>query len=354
MIFRVIVTATAVFFAVIMLSGCDIFAGETRVIEVPARQEAQQAPQREQRPAQAAEPTEPEEPPVILPKAAFIAASLDDGSQLFLAQEFLRFSSDFDIQVSVYDGELCPETQFYAITNAIAERYDIIILYPVHAESATPAIRRAFEEGIHIGVLFEDLSGNSQRLRRFYIGFDDFMGAEQAGLYVAENFPEGAGFAEVGGFEGSIEQLDRRDGFRAGIYGADPPIVQVASRNTPIGWSEHEALAIVRDFLTRYRARIDIIFCHWDVASAAVMETFQTYGIDDIYVVAFGGFGDFESALLGENAIAVTRDYTQMAYLALEYSNLLLHGGFVPPISIVPMEIIRFESALPEEPLPED
>ena len=167
-------------------------------------------------------------------------------------------------------------------------------------------------------------------------------------------FPEGAGFAEVGGLEGSTEQLDRRDGFRAGIYGADPPIVQIVSRNTPIGWSEHEALAIIRDFLTRNRAAIDIIFCHWDVASAAVMETFQIYGIDDIYVVAFGGFGDFDSALLGENAIAVNRDYTKLASLALEYSYTLVHGGYVPPTSIVPMEIIRFESAQQEESQPEE
>ena len=345
--FKFLFTVIAVLFAVSVLPACDFFGGSPTVIELPPSEMPAFNPNRRREPIREAsgstDSNESAGQGSNYPKVAFITQSIDDQSQYFIWRELSMLAPGFDFEISLYDGENSPEVQFRAITTVIAGGYDIILLNPVHAESALPAIRRAVEEGIYVGMLLNDLPSESRRLRSFYIGFDDFMGAEQAGLFVAENFPNGAGFAEIGGLQESREQLDRRDGFRAGIFGADSPIEEIASRNTPVGWSEHEALAIIRDFITRYRASIDIVFCHWEVAAAAVMKTFQTYGIDDIYVIGFGGFGDFDSALLGENAIAVSRNYAEMAAVALEYANNILHGESVPSRTIVPMEIIRFE-----------
>ena len=348
--YRSVVAMFAVLFAVLMFSACGFFGGSTTVIEIPPPQMPVFEPNRHREPQPAQTEPEPANPDESAgqgrsyPKAAFIAQSLEDSSQYHIWQELSAIAPDFGIEVSLYDGQNNPEVQFHAITAAIAGGYDIILLIPVHAESALPAIRRAVEEGISVGMLFEDLPRAAQRLRSFYIGFDDFMGAEQAGLFVAENFPNGAGFAEIGGLQDSHEQIERHDGFREGISGADPPIVEIASRNTPIGWSQHEALAIIRDFITRYRASIDIVFCQWDIAAAAVIETFGVYGINDIYVIGFGGFGDLDPTQLGENAIAVLRDYSQMAAVTLNHANRILQGGSVPSRTIVPMEIIRFEA----------
>ena len=348
---RALLLVIAALTAVSVLSACDFFGGSPTVIELPPPELPAFNPSRRrppdepsQTPSESANSIESAEPSPVYPKVAFIPQSLDDQSQYTIWQELFQLAPGLDIEISVYDGQNSPETQFRAITTAIASGYDAILLSPVHVESALPAIRRAVEEGIAVGMLLYDLPRADQRLRSFYIGFDDFMGAEQAGLFVTENFPDGAGFVEIGGLQDSREQIERHDGFRAGIYGADPPIVEIASRNTPVGWSEHEALAIIRDFITRYRVSIDIVFCQWDVAAAAVMDTFQTYGIGDIYVIAFGGFGDFDPEQLGENAIAVLRNYAEMAAVAIEYISTILQGGVAPTQTIVPMEIIRFET----------
>ena len=354
--YKILLTMIAVLFAVSILSACDFFGGSPTVIELPAAERPVPNPSRrranpsQSESANSDEYGETEEQSETYPKVAFIPQTIDDPSQNLIWQELFRLALGFDIEISLYDGQNNPEAQFRAITTAIAGGYDFILLNPIHPESALPAIRRAVEEGIAVGMFLNDLPRADQRLRSFYIGFDDFMGAQQAGLFVAENFQSGAGFVEIGGLQDSREQLDRHDGFRAGIYGADPPIEEIASRNTPIGWSEHEALAIIRDFITRYRASIDIVFCQWDVAAMAVMETFQIYGISDVYVIGFGGFGELDPTLLGENTIAITKNYSKIAALAIEHINTILQGGTPPPQTIVPMEIIRFETYENTEP----
>ena len=338
----------AALFAVSVMSACDFFGGSPTVIELqPGERPATNPGRRRETNPSLSEPADsyqPDEQSETYPKVAFIPQTIDDHFQYLIWQELSRLAPGFDIEITLYDGQSSPEVQFRAITTAIAEGYDIILLDPIHAGSALPALSRAVEEGIAVGMLLNDLPGEYQRLRSFYIGFDDFLGAQQAGLFVAENFPNGAGFVEIGGLQDSREQIDRHDGFRAGIYGADPPITEIASRNTPVGWSEHEALAIIRDFITRYRASIDIVFCHWDIAAAAVMGTFQTYGISNVYVVGFGGFGDLDPTLFGQHTISVTRNYTEMAAVAIGYVNTILQGGTAPPQTTIPMEIIILET----------
>jgi len=275
-------------------------------------------------------------------RAMFITQAMSNPSQAFSWKEFQRLMGDFNIEMTQRSGENEVAVEIAGIEEAIDEGYDVIFINPSNIDAVIPALTRASEAGIIIGMFSSELPEEHQNIRDFFCGSDDFEGGKLAGQFVSERFPNGANFVEVGGQAGHDAQIKRHDGFRAGIAAN---IIELGSQNCPGGWNAHEARAIMEDFLVQFGDDIDIVWCHWDNGASAVIEAAQAAGRNDIFIIGVDGNSTgYQQVKDGTQALSVGQSFTNMARQSLQNARTMLDGGTVPAVNIIPMDMVTIEN----------
>jgi len=275
-------------------------------------------------------------------KAGFITMSMSNSSQKFSWDEFRRLAPDYGFEMRVFAGENEPQVEIAGIEQCIAEGYDAIFVNPSSIEAVVPALKKAKEAGLIVGMFSSELPPEYQHLYDFFVDSDDFLGAKQAGEFVSKQFPNGANFVEVGGQAGHDAQIKRRGGFREGIAAN---IIELDSQNCPGGWNAYEALVITEDFIVKHGDRIDIIFCHWDHGAGAVIEALRAAGMNHVYVIGVDGNSTgYQQVKDGRQWLSVGRSWTSMVVKSFDSATTLLEGGTVPEINIIPWDIVTIET----------
>jgi len=275
-------------------------------------------------------------------RAMFITQAMSNPSQKFSWDEFQRLAPEFNITMTMVAGENEPAEEVRGIEQAIAEKYDVIFINPSSIESIIPALINAKAAGIIVGMFSSELPPESQYLRDFFCGSDDYLGGELAGKFVSERFPNGANFVEVGGQAGHDAQVKRSDGFRAGIAAN---IVELDAQNCPGGWNAHEARSIMENFLTRYGDQIDIVWCHWDNGASAVIEAAQAAGYNDLFIIGVDGNSvGYQQVKDGVQALSVGQSFTNMARQSLQNARTMMDGGTVPAHNDIPMDMVTLDN----------
>jgi len=275
-------------------------------------------------------------------KAIFITQALSNSTQAFSWSEFQRHMGDYNIDMTVIAGEGQVEAEIQGIEKAIKDEFDVIFCYPSDIEAVIPVLTQAKEAGIIIGMFFTDLPPQHQHVMDFFCGSDIFAGGQMAGGVVSQQFPDGANFVEVGGLAGDDDAEKLYNGFRTGI--ADN-IIELGSRNCVGGWNEHEARAIMEDFLFEFGDQINIVWCHWDIGVSAVIEATQTAGRHDIFIIGVGGNKTgFRQVRDGYQSLSIGHSYSNMVIKSLENARTLLDGGTVDTFNIIPMDLITPET----------
>ena len=271
-------------------------------------------------------------------KAGFVTQAMSNASQAFLWKEFQRLAPEYGFEMTVFAGRNEPADEVAGIEQCIAEGYDAIFINPSNIESIIPALMKAKEARVIIGMFSSELPEEFKYLRDFFCGFDDYEGGVLAGEFVSKRFPDGANFVEVGGQAGHDAQIKRRDGFRAGIASN---IIELNSRNCPGGWNANEALAIMEDFIIKYGDDIDIVWCHWDHGASAVIEALQNAGMDDVFVIGVDGNSvGYQQVKDGTQALSVGQSFTNMAKQSLQNARDMLEGKSVQGENIIPMDMV--------------
>ena len=289
-------------------------------------------------------PPTPEEPVSTTYRAAFVTQSMSNPSQKFSWDEFQRLMSDYGFDMVQFSGENEPPVEVAGIEQAIAEGYDAIFCNPSDPNAVIPALRKAREAGIVVGMFSSLLPDGNEDAFDFFCGSDDFEGGILAGQFVSSQFPNGANFVEVGGQAGHDAQIKRSGGFRAGIA---PNIIELDAQNCPGGWNGHEALAIMEDFIVKYGDEIDIVWCHWDNGASSVIEALQSANMDGVFVIGVDGNSTgYQQVLDGVQALSVGQSFTNMAAKSLENARIMIEGGNVEKINIIPMDMVTIDNVL--------
>jgi len=275
-------------------------------------------------------------------RAGFITQAMSNESQAFSWREFQRLAPQYGFVMQVFAGENEPQVEVAGIDQCIAEGYDAIFINPSSIESIIPAITRAKQAGIIVGMFSSLLPEQYHDLMDFFCGSDDFLGGEQAGQFVSQQFPGGANFVEVGGQAGHDAQIKRRDGFRQGIASN---IVILDSQNAPTGWNTHEALAIMEDFIVRYGAQINGVWCHWDNGASGVIQALQNAGRTDVFVIGVdGNRTGYAQVRDGTQALSVGQSFTNMADASLRNARTMIDGGTVAKLNWIPLDMVTLDS----------
>ena len=274
-------------------------------------------------------------------RAAFITQAMSNASQAFSWKEFQRLAPEFGFQMRLFAGENEPAVEVAGIEQAIAEKYDAIFINPSNVESIIPAITRAKQAGVIVGMFSSLLPEEYQHLMDFFCGSDDFLGGEQAGRFISHHFPDDANFVEVGGQNGHDAQIKRYNGFRAGIA---PNIHILDSKNCPTGWNTDEAQAIMEDFIARFGNQIDGVWCHWDNGATGVIKALQNAGMNNVFVAGYdGNKTGYAQVRAGTEALSVGQSFTNMAARSLANARAMKLGADVPKINWIPVDMVTKE-----------
>ena len=275
-------------------------------------------------------------------RAAFVTQAMSNESQAFSWAEFQRLAPEFGFRMTMFARENEAAVEVAGIEQAIAMGYDAIFINPSSIESIIPAITQAQQAGIIVGMFSSQLPPQHHHLMNFFVGSDDFLGGQQAGQFVAQHFPAGANFVEVGGQAGHAAQINRHNGFLSGIA---PNINMLDSQNAPTGWNTHEAMAIMEDFIVRFGGQIDGVFTHWDNGATGVIQALQNAGMQDVFVIGVdGNRTGYAQVADGTQALSVGQNFTNMVRQSLANARGIMDGFSVPHINFIPLDMVTAET----------
>jgi len=272
---------------------------------------------------------EPPPVPTSKYKVAFCTTFLAVELQQFLWDEFQRYAPDYGIEMQVFHAPGEPAVEAKNIEQSIADGYDAVIVVPQTPQEVNPALEKAKEAGLIVGLLFHDLSPENQHLYDFLIINDGYLGAKQAGEFIAAAYPNGVNVVEICANEDNEPQKERHAGFRAGIEGSKIEILD--SRHCTHGWNTYEAMVIMKDYIVEYGNQIDVVFCQWDGGATGAIEALHNAGMFDVRVVGIDGTNaGYQQIKEGNQWLSVGTNYSEIVKQALENTKTLLEGGTVP------------------------
>ena len=153
---------------------------------------------------------------------------------------------------AAYDSD---ERQIEQIDSLIASGVDLLIVAPNQVATISPAIDRAFDQGIPV-IVFERKT-NSQKFTAF-ISADNYEMGRIMGEYIVSRLKGRGRVLEIKGLAGSSPAIERHNGFMEALKKA-PNIEVVASLQGD--WTEPRAHTIVSQWLSAHPdTPVDLVF----------------------------------------------------------------------------------------------
>ena len=285
-------------------------------------------------------------------KAAFVVSNQANESQAFSAKEFVKYGADYGFEVSTFDAKGDPQAESQIVTNCIAQKFKAIFLNPNDIHAIVPAIIKAKQAGLIVGMFSSELVGADQKYRDFAATSDDNLGGQLAAQQIIKAFPKGAKIVEIGGQAGHNAQLQRHDGFNGdkGIKGSK---IQVLDFKACQQWATDQAQAIMEDDIVKYGNQIQGVFVHWDNGATGVIQAAKAAGLKNLFIVGVdGNKAGYVQVKSGEQAVSIAQDFTAMAKKELSLAKDVLAGKKVQGFNVIP-QIIYDKTTVNNYPTPE-
>ena len=153
---------------------------------------------------------------------------------------------------AAYDSD---ERQIEQIDSLVASGVDLLIVAPNQVATISPAIDRAFDQGIPV-IVFERKT-NSQKFTAF-ISADNYEMGRIMGEYIVSRLKGRGRVLEIKGLAGSSPAIERHNGFMEALKNT-PDIEVVASLQGD--WTEPRAHTIVSQWLAAHPdTPVDLVF----------------------------------------------------------------------------------------------
>ena len=171
---------------------------------------------------------------------------------------------------AAYDSD---QRQIEQIDSLVASGIDLLIVAPNQVQTISPAIDRAFDQGIPV-IVFERKT-SSRKYTAFMEADNDEMG-KVMGEYIVTRLGGKGHVMEVMGLKGSSPAIERHDGFMQAVQQA-PGIDVVASLQGD--WTEPKAYQMVKQWLAANPSTsVDLVFGMNDRSATGARKAFQEAG----------------------------------------------------------------------------
>jgi inositol transport system substrate-binding protein len=256
-------------------------------------------------------------------RVAFIARAQADSFAAWLANAVEDEAAKYeDIELHVFDGQASDDTENSLIENAIASKYDAIIIQPNNGEAQRPYAVKAVEAGIvtiTTNASIKGIAGASS------VDADPYEQAAVNARLALKQVPKNAKVVVLKGPPGNFHADARRASWQAEFFDRRPDVKIVGEDIA--NWNKDEAMDLMQTWVQK-NPQIDAIISMNDNMCAGALEVVKdkprykgilSYGVD----------GTAEACLLIQEGV-MTATCLQSAYeLAariLDTTNKLLTG----------------------------
>jgi inositol transport system substrate-binding protein len=260
-------------------------------------------------------------------KVAFIARAQSDSFAAWLANAVKDEAAKYpNIELHVFDGQASDDTENSLIENAIASKYNAIIIQPNNGEAQRPYVVKAVKAGIVTitsNARIKDIAGASS------VDADPYEQAAVNARLAVKQVPQNARVVVLKGPPGNFHADARRASWKEEFFDKRPDVMIVGEDIA--NWNKDEAMNLMETWVQK-NPQIDAIISMNDNMCAGALEVTKdkpryketlSYGVD----------GTAEACLLIQSG-RMTATSLQSAYdLAgkiLDTTNKLLTGGNKP------------------------
>ena len=245
---------------------------------------------------------------------------------------------EFNVEVTAYDGENKPGLQTSQVEDAIAAKYDAILLNPISAEALVPAVKKANAAGIPVFSLDRDVVGGK---RVAYIGTNNVKAAEEGAKTLLKAL-KASGKAKpwrivhLWGTPGASSAMERSKG----VHNVLDPLIKnktvemvadlTAQFNKPTG------MKVMEDILAT-TSDIDAVITGNDDMALGAMEALKGAGVkigfsDGVIIVGFDAIDPAVAAVeRGEMYCTVAQSPYVMGYWGVEAMAKHIIERWAPP-----------------------
>lgn len=244
----------------------------------------------------------------------------------------------FGVDVVTFDAVRDPALQTKQMEDAIAAKFDAILLNPTDVEALVPAVKKANAAGIPVFSLDRDVIGGE---RVVYIGTSNVAAAElgaytMLGYLATSNKLRPWRVVILEGIPGASSAIEREEGFKnilnPFIEKGDVEIVADLTAN----FDRAQGLSVMEDILARTKD-IDAVICANDEMCLGALRAIEGAGLkagfpDGIIMVGFDAIDDAVKAVEeGKFVATIAQAPYIMGYWGVEAAYRYLTEGWEPP-----------------------
>lgn len=225
-------------------------------------------------------------------KVAFIARAQADSFAAWLANGIMEEAKKYpDISVDVMDAQADDAKENAFIENAVANKYDLIIVQPNNGEAQRPYVEQAVKDGVKVittNARIKDIPGSSS------VDADPYEQAAVNARLALEQIPQGANVVVLNGPSGNMHADMRRDAWQKEFFDKRSDVKIVGEQIAH--WNKEEAMRFMEDWV-QANEKIDAVVSMNDNMAAGALEVVKDDPKFD-KMLAYGVDGTAEAMLL--------------------------------------------------------
>jgi inositol transport system substrate-binding protein len=225
-------------------------------------------------------------------KVAFIARAQADSFAAWLANGIMDEAKKYpDMKVDVMDSQADDAKENAFIENAVANKYDLIIVQPNNGEAQRPYVEQAIKDGVKVittNARIKDIPGSSS------VDADPYMQAAVNARVAVTQVPQDAAVVVLNGPPGNMHADARRVAWQKEFFDKRPDVKIVGEQIAH--WNKEEAMRYMEDWV-QSQPKIDAIISMNDNMAAGALEVIK----DDprfANILSYGVDGTAEAMLL--------------------------------------------------------
>ena len=198
------------------------------------------------------------------------------------AKTFIKFATDAGMKVTNLNSNYDAAVQSQQIDDAIAQKFDIIVMVYVNDQAVVPALTRAKAAGIPVVLVVTPLKKEYEELFTSYVGTDHSELGRLAGEGMVKGLmAEGKTKAQIVAVTGAAQQInvqDRIAAFKA-VLAKHPGFELVATEDGK--WNTALTEKITGELLVRFNSRggVDGIFAMADNQATGSIQAVKSAGL---------------------------------------------------------------------------
>jgi ribose transport system substrate-binding protein len=192
------------------------------------------------------------------------------------AETATEYSKELGIQATVLDPQGDPAVQFNQIQDLIAQKMDVIVVWPTSQNALIPAIRQASRAGIPVITSNSPIATAGQRYIVAHTGPDDCRQAQFAAEQLGEALEGKGNIVVIEGTPGYSVAIIRKNCFLDTMEDKFPDIKILDSQ--PANWNREKAQTIMEGYLTKYKGKIDGIYAFDDGMGLGAINALKAAG----------------------------------------------------------------------------